>query len=325
MIESPVISVVIPLPDDRGYAFDCLKGFTRQTLNVAHEVIVPTDAESASEIAWLVDEFPQVQWIYRPGLKMNALYNVGAAAAQGEYVYITESHCIPRNDCLQQVYEFIQESGLPVACSSSDGINPNVIAKYEQRIFEEDFHRWMGAKKCKIAIRGTLIERRLWEEIGGFQAEFGHFSEMLIGRQMEVAGVQIGFAENSKVSHGNQVSLAPLSEELIAYGEDECRSCQLIPADMRIADTKEWSDRKRLQENTAWLRFRQSKEAIRQWARAFAINFLPLPGEWRYRLFCRYWQGAIRQGRLRYLASMDSQQPAIEKLSAPPVVYQKAA
>ncbi|MBA2115173.1 glycosyltransferase family 2 protein [Bremerella alba] len=325
MGEDPIISVVVPLPDDRGHVLDCLTGFTQQTLEVPFEVIVPTEAASSSEVAWLVDRFPQVRWIHRPGLKVNALYNVGAAAARGEYLYISESHCVPRSDCLQQIFDFVQQSGLPAACSASDGINANYVAEGEQRIFEEDFHRWMEAKKCKIAIRGTLIERALWEQVGGFQAEFGHFSEMLIGCRLEAVGARFGFAANSYVSHGNQVCLKSLSEELIEYGEDECRSCHLTPAEMRIADTKEWADRELLKRQSLWLRFRQAKEAVRQWARAVAIQTLPLPAEWRFQVFRRYWQSAIRQGRLRYLASMTTFDATSEEIAKPSDAYRKAA
>jgi len=325
MLEAPAISVVIPLPDDRGHVRECLAGFTQQILHISHEVIVTTDAASPSEIASLVDQFPGVRWIYQPGVRINALYNVGAEAARGKYLYISESHCIPREDCLQQIFDFVQQSGLPAACSASDGINPNYVAEFEQRIFEEDFHRWMSAKKCKIAIRGTLIERQLWNQVGGFQADFGHFAEMLIGRQLEAAGARFGYAEKSWVSHGNQVDLKLLSRELIEYGEDECRSCHLLPEEMLVHPFREWTIRERLQNNRVTLRLLQWKEAVRQKVREFAIGKLPLPAKWRYRLFRRFWRGAIRQGRLQYLASMPAEASTTEEIGAPPVVSQKAA
>ncbi len=325
MTESPVISVVIPLPDDRGHVLECLDGFIQQNLSVAHEVIVPTQATSGDEISWLVQQFPQVHWLHVGELKIAALYNAGAEAARGEYLYISESHCVPRRDCLQQIYDYVRLSRLPAACSASDGINPNYVAAGEQRIFEEDFHRWMNAGKCKIAIRGTLIERELWQQVGGFQAEFGHFAEMLIGRKLEAIGTRFGFALNSIVSHGNQVSLKALSDELIEYGKDECRSCDLLPAEMQIAETREWTERAWLLENMAWLQMRQRKEAVRQMFRQLAINYLPMSGEWRFRVFRRFWQSAIRQGRLRYVASMKNDREETKALTESPAVSQKAA
>ncbi|WP_158261161.1 MULTISPECIES: glycosyltransferase family 2 protein [Pirellulaceae] len=325
MSDVPMISVVIPLPDDRGYAVECLTGFTQQALDVSYEVVVATDAASYSEIAWLVDEFPQVRWVYRPGMRMNAHYNAGAEVARGKYLYITESHCVPRRDCLQQIYDFVQRSELPVVCSASDGLNGNYLAECEQYLFEEDFQCWVQDKKCKIAIRGTLIERALWEQVGGFQAEFGHFSELLIGHTLEAAGVPIGYAENSRVSHGNQVSLKPLHQELVEYGEDECRACQLLPVENRVIDPKEWGMRKELQENPGKLKYRQFKAAVRQCVRELALNYLPLSPESRLRIFRNYWQDAISQGRLQYIAGMKTENAEIKATATPPAAYQKAA
>lgn len=325
MSDAPMISVVIPLPDDRGYAVDCITGFTQQTLDVAHEIVVVTDAASPDEIASLIQQFPHVHWVYRPGQRMNAHYNAGAAEASGKYLYITESHCLPRPDCLQQVYDYVQQTGMLVACSASDGINGNRLAECEQLLFEEDFQRWGNVEKHKIAIRGTLIERALWERIGGFQAEFGHFSELLIGHTLKSAGIPIGYAEKSWVSHGNQTSLKPLFEELVEYGEDECRACQYLPAESRIVEPKEWGIRQELQEKPSKLRFRQFKAAIRQGVRKLALNYLPLSRESRLRIFQDFWQGAISQGRLRYIAAMNSETAQREVVASPPAAYRKAA
>jgi hypothetical protein len=99
---APEISVVIPLPDDRGHLLDCLKGFTQQEMDVPYEVIVAAT--------------------------------------------------------------------------------------------EENFLSWIGDKKCKISVRGTLILRSIWEEIGGFLPGYGHFSEMMIGAKLESMGVRFGYA-----------------------------------------------------------------------------------------------------------------------------------
>lgn len=325
MGDVPVISVVIPLPDDRGYADECLSGFTQQTLNVPHEIIVAADAKSPDEISSLIEQFPQVHWIYRPGLRMNAHYNEGAAEARGKYLYITESHCVPRRDCLQQIYDFVQQSELQVACSASDGNNGNYLAECEQLLFEEDFQKWIDSKKGKFAIRGTLIERVVWQQVGGFQAGFGHYSELLIGRTLEAAGIPIGYAEKSWVAHGNQVDLMPLVKELLEYGEDECRACHRLPADMQVGTSREWAQREQLQKNLAVLRFRQRKEVIRQRIREYALCYLPLPAKLRLKVFRRLWQGVIRQGRLQYIASMRHQNAGRHEVIKTSESYRKAA
>lgn len=309
----PVISVVIPLPDDRGQLVDCLRGFTSQTLDEPVEVIVAAADTSADDMTLLAEQYPMVRWIVRPGLRVSGLYNAGAELADGHYLYISESHCVPHPDCLQQVLDFVRQTGFPAACSSSDGINGNYVAEGEQRIFEEDFRQWTQEGKCKISIRGTLIERELWNQIGGFQAEFGHFAEVMFGRALEAMNAEMGVAQRSIVSHCNQVSLKLLAQELFEYGEDQCRASHLGPVDQQDKPSAEWASRERLLRNSLLLKYKQVKEATRQWFREMAIRYVPMPGELRFRLFRKFWQGAARLGRLNYLAQMKDQAATISE------------
>ncbi len=307
MIADPVISVVIPLPDDRGHLLDCLTGFTQQEIDVPFEVIVATAEEDSYSLGELPHQFPTVRWVHQSGLNVNALYNLAASAAYGTYLYVTESHCVPRRDCLRQIYEVVQRENVPAACSASDGINQNRIAEGEQRIFEEDFLSWIGDMKCKIAIRGTLILRSIWNDIGGFQSEFGHFSEMMIGAKLEAMGIRFGYAEKSIVSHVNQVCFQELGAELIEYGADECRANHLGPADHQVAYSSEWLQRESLICDRSRLERKRQREILRQRLRAWAFQWLPMSGKRRYQLFVQFWQGSIRLGRLRYLASMKAE------------------
>ncbi|MFG0266541.1 MAG: glycosyltransferase family 2 protein, partial [Rhodopirellula sp. JB055] len=220
MTAAPEISVVIPLPDDRGHLLDCLKGFTQQEMDVPYEVIVAATDGDARGLKELLNQFPSVRCVQQPGLNVNALYNLAASAARGTYLYLTESHCIPQRNCLSQIYELAHREQVPAACSASNGVNQNRVAEGEQRIFEEDFLSWIGDKKCKISVRGTLILRSIWEEIGGFLPEYGHFSEVMIGAKLESMGVRFAYAEKSIVSHVNQVCTDQLRSDLMEHGVD---------------------------------------------------------------------------------------------------------
>ncbi|PQO37488.1 glycosyltransferase family 2 protein [Bremerella cremea] len=315
-----LISVVVPLPDDRGHLLECLQGFTQQQIDVPFEVIVPTSERSPESLASLFEQFPSVRWVHRPGLRVNGLYNAGAEEARGKYLYITESHCVPQPDCLQQIFDYVRQNQLPVACSASDGLPGNHIAAGEQRIFEEDFVRWMGARKCKVAIRGTLIERALWEKAGGFQAEYGHFSEMMIGRKLESLGARVGCAERSVVSHGNQECLKELAAELIEYGEDECRCSHLGAADEQPAASWEWRQREKFLNRFGRLKREQFREWTRQQIRAAAINLFPMSADRRFQYFVHFWHGAIRQGRLKYIAALKRDAIASTHSAAGPTI-----
>ena len=322
---NPVISVVIPLPDDRGQLVDCLHGFTSQTLTEPSEVIVATADTSADDLTQLVEQFPGVRSIVRPGLRVGALYNAGAEVAVGHYLYISESHCVPHPDCLRQVLDFVRQTGYQASCSNSDGINGNYVAAGEQRIFEEDFRQWMEEGKCKISIRGTLIERELWNQVGGLQAEFGHFAEVMFGLALEVMGVRMGFAARSIVSHCNQVSFKLLAQELFEYGEDQCRASHMGPAEQQGVPSAEWAGRERLLRYDVLLKLKQKKETLRQRLREMAIRYVPMPDELRFRLFRKFWQGAARLGRLNYLAKFRRQGLSLAESPGETVPVRQAA
>ena len=325
MLALPFISVVIPLPDDRGQLLECLQGFSNQQLNVPFEIIVPTFAESAKALSSLTEQFPDVRWISSETQRLNELYNVGAAAARGRYLYVSESHCVPRPDCLQQVVDYASTHELAVAVSNSDGINANWIAEGEQRIFEEDTRCWLGEKKCKVSIRGTLIERSLWKQSGGMQAEFGHYSEVMLGLTLERMGAKTGRAERSFVSHGNQTCLWALQEELIQYGQDQCRCSHLSPADQRAPASAEWVQHEVLLADAERLDQKRRTEAAKQRIRAWIMQNVPMTSQQRYQWFKKFWQCSVRQGRLNYLAKLQQQGWQPLELTPPPVSERKAA
>lgn len=325
MLALPFISVVIPLPDDRGHLRECLQRFSNQQLNVPYEVIVPFNTASTEELPRVAEQFPDVRWIGSETPSPNALYNVGAAAARGRYLYISESHCVPRLDCLQQVLDFASANELPMAISNSDGINPNWVAQAEQRLFEEDAKRWLGEKKCKVSIRGTLIERALWKKAGGMQAEFGHYSEVMIGLTLEQLGAKTGCAERSFVSHGNQTCLEALQEELLQYGQDQCRSSHLAPAEQRAPASAEWVQHEVLLADADLLDQKRRSEAAKQRIRAWIMQNVPMTFNHRFRWFKKFWQCSVRQGRLNYLAQLQQQGFQPLELTPPPVYERQAA
>lgn len=325
MLALPFISVVIPLPDDRGYLRECLQGFSSQQLNVPYELIIPTFADSADAWQPLAEQFPEVRWVAGATHRINELYNVGAEAARGRYLYISESHCVPRIDCLQQVLDVASAQDFPITLSNSNGINANWIAEAEQRIFEEDTHHWLREKKCKVSIRGTLIERSLWKKSGGMPADFGHYSELMIGLTLERMGAKVGFAERSIVSHGNQPCLWALQEELIQYGEDQCRCSHLAPTDQRAPASAEWVQQEALLGAPKGLKKKQRHEAAKQRLRAWIIQYFPMTSNQRYQWFKKFWQCSVRQGRLRYLAKLREQNPTPAENTTPALGFRKAA
>jgi hypothetical protein len=55
----------------------------------------------------------QDRWIEAPGLDEYEAFNTGAGQAQGEYVFLTEAHCIPDRDCMTLTLEELDRTNAP--------------------------------------------------------------------------------------------------------------------------------------------------------------------------------------------------------------------
>src|SRR4051794_31848918 len=108
MSGTPRISILIPLQDEREAGVGCMRAWTRgQT----------AEAESYELVAVAIGEDPSLEqtvrpllrehdrWIERPGIDEYEAYDVGAEAATGEYVFLTEAHCVPERECLSATLE----------------------------------------------------------------------------------------------------------------------------------------------------------------------------------------------------------------------------
>lgn len=317
------VSVVVPSPDDRGQAMDSIGSFLKQSLPAEQvEVIVPADGSEPALEQMIAQRFPRVRLTRHPGASIPALYNAGVAAARGRYVFITETHVVAHESCLEEALKFVDRTGLSAAVCASEGINLSRIAEGEQRVFENDIAYWRRTGKSKVTIRGFLIERHFWEAGGGLIPEFGHFAEILFGRQLKELGCDIGYADEAIIRHCNQVSLCGLDSELIAYGRDEAHCSRCRPELMAAGACREW---KRFSSGR-WSRWKvQRKLAAAQLRRKvmqLALLRLPLSDAIWHELFLKYWQNAIKIGRLQYISGIEKK--GSRSIQLPDTVLEKS-
>ncbi len=216
------VSVVIPLPDHRGMAQDAIDCWTRK-IDFApdeYEIIITSDGrDEALEKSIASSLRVHDQFIVDAGSNLLRLVNVGVEAASSELLFITESHCLPKSDCLTELARHFEGCDDVIACCSSDGINHSTIAELEQRIFEEDFKiRCQPDFWNKVTIRGFGMLRSVFMKEKGFPSQFGHFGEPVFGAHLHAKGYKMGYASKVMVSHYNNPTLKYLIPALQEYG-----------------------------------------------------------------------------------------------------------
>src|SRR5262249_36986240 len=99
---TPTFSVIVPLVEHRGPAAECLAALLRRQPwpRDDYQVLAVSDgAEPAVERAVLPLLGREDRLLREDGANRSRLYDVGARAAEGRFVFFTESHCLPEPSC----------------------------------------------------------------------------------------------------------------------------------------------------------------------------------------------------------------------------------
>lgn len=220
----PEISIVVPLPDHRGHALEGLRSWREQTLAAAYQIVVIVDGRepeverAAAEILGLHDLVVTV-----PGGSLHDCYNAGARAAAADLLLFTESHVKAEPDCLEQVLARMAVGDLDLAALASGGIDENRFAAQEQTIYEESLEERIAGGWNLCTVRGFAVARSAFERSGGFQARYGHMSELLLGAMLKHQGARLGYAPLARVWHFNDGTVEHFARELAEFGRDEIR------------------------------------------------------------------------------------------------------
>ena len=114
-------TLVFPLAEERGVTETALAAWTQQTLpSDRFEIVVvadnrvPFDSESRSRLR------PHDKVIRADFANLAHQFDAGVRAGSGEYLFLTESHCIPAPDCLEAMDRWLAaNTGVAGACCES--------------------------------------------------------------------------------------------------------------------------------------------------------------------------------------------------------------
>lgn len=202
-----VFSVIIPLEFHRGQAIECMTGWTSgQTFpRRDYELILvcPPDFPE-DELATIRPVLsPWDQLVPSDGRHDMTLNAEGARKARGRVLFFTESHCIPLNDTLERTAEVFQKHPDWAGFSGmTQPITHNFLSQIEGEFFQKDIrynmevHPWRKVLDPCFAVR-----REAYFQVGGFEAEYGHFAEWLLAGRLHLAGLKIGHAPEVGVRH----------------------------------------------------------------------------------------------------------------------------
>jgi glycosyl transferase family 2 len=203
-VSSPRISVLLPLQDERETATACVEAWIGQSVDPsAFEIIALApgeDVEVEESVRPLLRHGDR--WIARPGRDEYELFDIGAEAARGEFLFLTEAHCVPDRDCIEAMIEELERTG--AAGIRGDSV-PDVrgpLGELELEMFdeaqkqEEDPEHWR-----KVLIHSLVLRRDVFLEAGGTPARYGDFCTWVLAITLDRRGDRIAYSSKPRVSH----------------------------------------------------------------------------------------------------------------------------
>jgi len=224
----PKWSIIIPLEFHRGVGTDCLAKWSELRRAGGRFELVLAAPESMRDPE--VESFTKHmgdgdQILYFPEEHDMNLVASGAKAARGDWLFFTESHVMPTDGLLEamdrEITKHPEWDGF--SCRSIPIIH-NALSKIEAEMYDRHIrenlqtHPWL-----KVLDQCFAIKREVYEKVGGFEPEFGHFSEWVFAARLKLAGFALGYAEQAEVRHYFAGNLRDLEKFTLDWGEGEVR------------------------------------------------------------------------------------------------------
>ena len=210
---TPRFSVVIPTHRRNRLLGLCLDRLAAgaQTLPAdAYEVIVADDGPEADNAeAFMRERYPWARWVAGPRRGPAANRNRGAAEARGEWLAFTDDDCLPTPGWLAAFDARLAQA----AEGGGDGM-PRVLEGLTSAGGARDFgpfltgpynHQGGCLWSCNFA-----IDRRLFEEMGGFDAgfPFPHLEDVDLRTRLEARREAYPFVPAAEVEHPPRPTLS---------------------------------------------------------------------------------------------------------------------
>lgn len=222
------ISIIFPLIIHRGQARKCFNSWSKEQtyFRDCYEMILISDgSEPKLERELKSRLLPHDQFIITSTLNNPIdIYNQAANQAKGQWLLLCESHSRADPRCVEELFNFVLNNGLDGACCHSNNILLNNFQKMEEKMFDDATQvRLQTDHWNKIYLRGSLVKRSVFLELGGLHARYGLFAEALLGVLINKHCYKLGYAKNAIVNHFNNWTLHELIDAVSDYTEGESR------------------------------------------------------------------------------------------------------
>lgn len=200
-------AAVIPGHDCAGSIERCLESLLPLlAAGELHELIF-VDDHSTDGTLERVRRFGQVKVLHSPARGAGAARNVGWRAAQSEQIWFVDADCVVRPDALRRLQRRARPLDAGAVGGSYDNLYPGRLVA--DLIHEEIVarHESMGDDVSFVITANLLCQRRLLQELGGFDESLRLGQDLDLAYRIVASGARLAFDADSRVGHFHETRL----------------------------------------------------------------------------------------------------------------------
>lgn len=239
---APVVSVVIPMLNERGYIERCLSAFALQTYPLDRLDVIIVDGGSTDGSRRIADAWAaRHSWIRvvdNPRKKAAAAFNVGVGSAVGEIVCLFSSHGEPDSTYVERSVEVLHETEASGVGGTyrHEGLDPvsNAIGlAMVSPLGMASPHRYANHRREVDTISHPAYLRAVLLDIGPFDETLERNSDYELNYRMRAAGHRLFFDPSIGSLYRPRPSLGALAQQFWWYGRWKARVAERHPGSLR--------------------------------------------------------------------------------------------
>jgi hypothetical protein len=246
----PRISILLPIQDDREAGIESVQTWLHEQTaagELYELVALAPGRDRGLEHAVRPLLRSQDHWLELDGASSPELFNAGARKAAGEFIFLTESHCVPERDCLEAMLEELDRTG----AAGVRGLDPpearGALGELERDKFLEEISREEGPGHWRrVLVHSLALRRRTYLDAGGLPPRYGDFGAWVLAIKLDGRGERIAFSPRPRVRHVYDGDLGHVREHLLTFGRGEIRFRDDVSEELAaryLGLTTEWEER----------------------------------------------------------------------------------
>jgi len=216
----PKASVVIPAYNAQHTIVHAIQAALTQTYPGDIEIIVVDDG-STDRTAEIVQSFREVKYIRQDNAGPAAARNKGASVGSGQFIFFTDSDCIPHRNWIDKMMKCFTDDNIGVVCGSYGIANQqSILARAIHREILYRHHFLMPRFPKAFGSYNFCVRRQVFVETGGFDETYRRASgeDNDLSYKILKKGFRIYFAKDALVDHYHPTGTGKYLKEQFRHG-----------------------------------------------------------------------------------------------------------